>query len=251
MGLVRYTDDILAAVDRWDGVLSRPSDESRERPEGVQVLQSNVLERIFATSYWFMPAVWFGPLIGYGLFRSLTDETLALGWTPTLFVAGVLFWTLTEYLLHRWLFHLRPGGPWRPSKLRLFMIHGYHHEFPDDPLRLVAPPVMSWPIGAVILGGFYVLAGPHLCWGLIAGTASGYIAYDWIHYYLHHGRPRTRAGRFLKRYHLEHHYKDQTSHFGISSPLWDLVFQTFKAKTVKAKTVKAKTVKPGLVGQQH
>ncbi|MBW2459003.1 MAG: sterol desaturase family protein [Deltaproteobacteria bacterium] len=235
MALVSYTDDILAAVDRWDGVLRRPSEESRQRPEGVQVLKSSVLERIFATSYWFMPAVWFGPIIGYGLYRSVADPTLSPGWTVTLFVVGVLFWTLTEYVLHRGLFHLRPGGWWRPSKLRLFMIHGYHHEYPNDRMRLVAPPIMSWPIGAVILGGFILVAGPHLCWGLIAGTATGYLAYDWIHFYTHHAKPRTRVGRFLQRYHLEHHYKDQDSHFGISSPLWDLAFRTFRAQDAAAR----------------
>ncbi len=226
MGLVQYTDDILAAVDRWDGVLRRPTEEGRKHPEGVQVLKSNLLEAIFATSRWYKPAVWFGPIIAYALYRSIVDASLALWMTPLLFLAGVLFWTLTEYVLHRGLFHLRPGAWWKPSKLKLFMIHGYHHEYPNDKLRLVAPPSMSWSIGAVLIPAFYFGVGEPYCWALIAGIATGYIAYDWVHYYTHHAKPTTRLGRFIKRYHLAHHYKDQSSHYGISSPLLEVVFGT-------------------------
>lgn len=63
-----------------------------------------------------------------------------------------------------------------------------------------------------------------LAW--FAGTVTGYIVYDWVHCYTHHCRPTKRIGKFIRRYHMEHHYRDHDSHFGISSPLWDYIFGT-------------------------
>ena len=93
-------------------------------------------------------------------------------------------------------------------------------------MRLVAPFFASWIGGALFLGLYALAFGSPYCWPLFAGTGIGYVAYDSIHYYTHHARPRTRLGKAIKRYHLQHHYRDPTSHFGISSPLWDVVFRT-------------------------
>src|SRR6185503_18592837 len=103
-----------------------------------------------------------------------------------------------EYLLHRFLFHMRAETP--EQKFRAFMVHGYHHEFPNDKLRLVAPPLMSWPIGLVVFLIYYYAFGVGTWWPVFAGTLTGYIAYDWIHYYTHHFRPRNRVGKWLKQY---------------------------------------------------
>ena len=59
-----------------------------------------------------------------------------------------------------------------------------------------------------------------------AGLAMAYVAYERLHLWTHHGRARTRPGRYLKRYHMEHHYKDSARSFGVSSPVWDWVFGT-------------------------
>jgi sterol desaturase/sphingolipid hydroxylase (fatty acid hydroxylase superfamily) len=82
-----------------------------------------------------------------------------------------------------------------------------------------------------VLAAEYILAGSYYSRMLYAGTVLGYITYDWMHYYTHHFRPTTRLGKFLRRYHMEHHYKDSESHFGISSPLWDWVFRTVERPT--------------------
>jgi sterol desaturase/sphingolipid hydroxylase (fatty acid hydroxylase superfamily) len=82
----------------------------------------------------------------------------------------------------------------------------------------------------VIAAAYFALLGPFHWLSWFAGTSAGYITYDWVHYYTHHFRPKTRFGRYLRRYHMEHHYRDSDSHFGISSPLWDWVFGTAKSK---------------------
>jgi sterol desaturase/sphingolipid hydroxylase (fatty acid hydroxylase superfamily) len=105
-------------------------------------------------------------------------------------------------------------------------------------MRLVAPLLLSIPIGLVIAAVYVLAFGTHAWLTWFAGTAIGYITYDWMHYYTHHFRPTTRLGKFLRRYHMEHHYKDSESHFGISSPLWDWVFGTAKGRDEAAEPVR-------------
>ena len=60
---------------------------------------------------------------------------------------------------------------------------------------------------------------------LFTGIIAGYLAYDCLHFALHH----WQSGRWLpwlaqlRRTHLRHHFVDQQHSFGISSPLVDLV----------------------------
>ncbi len=56
----------------------------------------------------------------------------------------------------------------------------------------------------------------------------GYLGYDWMHYYTHHAVPKNRFGKFMRRFHLEHHFKTSTRQFGLSSPIWDYVFRSFR-----------------------
>ena len=71
------------------------------------------------------------------------------------------------------------------------------------------------------------LLGAHLHYPFFAGLVSGYVWYDLTHYYLHHAVPRTAAGRWLRKYHLVHHFQTPGVRYGITSPLWDHVFRTF------------------------
>ncbi|HEU5310976.1 MAG TPA: sterol desaturase family protein, partial [Candidatus Eisenbacteria bacterium] len=61
---------------------------------------------------------------------------------------------------------------------------------------------------------------------LFAGLLTGYLVYDMTHYATHHLTMKWGFLKFLKRYHLLHHYKTPDDRFGISSPLWDFVFGT-------------------------
>lgn len=227
MSLFSYSRELRDAVNAWPGIMSAPSPANRKRVS-IRVMQNGFLEKFFASAHPITPGIWFLPIVGYGLYVGFTGGRVAPWAVPLWWVLGVLAWSLFEYVLHRYLFHMVPK-PTFESKFRVFMMHGYHHEFPNDKLRLVAPPLMSWPLGAAIGLLYYFAAGPQLWWVLFSGTSAGYLAYDWIHYYTHHFRPKTRLGTFLRRYHMEHHFKDQTTHFGISMPLWDLVFRTYSA----------------------
>ena len=60
----------------------------------------------------------------------------------------------------------------------------------------------------------------------MSGLLVGYIIYDMVHYYTHHAKPKSRIGKYLKRYHLAHHHKEPDLLFGVRNPLWDIVFRT-------------------------
>jgi dihydroceramide fatty acyl 2-hydroxylase len=169
-----------------------------------------------------VPAVLYGPVIvllaAFALDRMSFLETLA--WAAL----GYALWTLTEYWLHRVVFH------WEPehgvgAKLH-WLIHGVHHEHPNDPNRLVMPPSASLPLAAIFLVVYRVVLGAPAWLGVSAGFLAGYVVYDTMHWYLHHRIPHSRLGRRLRELHLRHHFQDDTRGFGISAPYWDRIFRT-------------------------
>jgi sterol desaturase/sphingolipid hydroxylase (fatty acid hydroxylase superfamily) len=226
------TENLIETVDRWDGTLLGPS-AANKRVESVSVFRSEWFEKHFATAHAAMPGIWWGPVVVGALYLASRDVRFSwLSCTGT-FVAGFVLWTLLEYVLHRFWMHHPPSEDF-DSKLKAFMVHGYHHEFPNDRMRLVAPLILSAPIALIIAVVYVSLLGRYFGTVLFAGTLLGYLAYDWVHYYTHHFRPTTRLGKFLRRYHMEHHYRDSESHYGISSPLWDWVFGTATSKVKRA-----------------
>jgi sterol desaturase/sphingolipid hydroxylase (fatty acid hydroxylase superfamily) len=144
------------------------------------------------------------------------------------FAGGWLFWTLTEYWLHRIVFHFDADNEW--AHRFHFMIHGVHHDHPNDPLRLVMPPGASIPLASIFLLIFWSLL-PGGSWMVFAsGFLAGYLTYDMLHFHVHHHRPRTALGRKLRELHMRHHFQDHSTGFGVSAPFWDHVFGT-KPKT--------------------
>jgi sterol desaturase/sphingolipid hydroxylase (fatty acid hydroxylase superfamily) len=139
-------------------------------------------------------------------------------------LAGYVVWTLFEYWLHRLVFHFEPEQG-IGAKLH-WMIHGVHHDHPNDPMRLVMPPSVSVPLSLGFYGLFVLAAGTD--WGLaiFSGFLAGYLAYDMLHYHTHHHVPRTRLGRKLRELHMRHHFQDHHTGYGVSAPYWDHVFGT-------------------------
>jgi dihydroceramide fatty acyl 2-hydroxylase len=177
----------------------------------------------------FVPALVFGPVIG--LLAGLTFAQASLAGGLAGLVGGYGLWTLAEYWIHRSLFHIEPRS--RTGERVHFIIHGVHHDHPNDPLRLVMPPVVSIPVAVVFFAVAYASAGAPLAYSLSAGFYGGYLAYDLLHYSLHHTRPRSRLGRRLHELHMRHHFEDDTRGFGVSAPWWDTIFRTASSRTKK------------------
>jgi sterol desaturase/sphingolipid hydroxylase (fatty acid hydroxylase superfamily) len=167
------------------------------------------------------------PLVVYGpggiLLAALAIQGLGLGTTVASYLGGLILWTLVEYAVHRVSFHHTPATPGQVAYG--YLIHGVHHAYPDDSRRWVMPVVVTVPISTAIGVAFWLTFGR--VWpAVLGGLLHGYLAYDLIHYAVHSGRSATRIGRYLRQYHLAHHYATPDRRFGVSSPLWDLVFRT-------------------------
>ena len=170
------------------------------------------------------PLLLWGPIVLWLIWRSFAIHHLRVAAVVGFALLGLFIWSVSEYLLHRYLFHMRPAGPFR-TRLQ-FMIHGLHHDDPIDPTRLVLPPVPTCLGAVVFFTVFRVLLGPVRAEPVFAFFAVGYLLYDYIHYACHRFNPGTRVGRALKRHHMLHHYATPDARWGVSSPLWDHVFRT-------------------------
>jgi sterol desaturase/sphingolipid hydroxylase (fatty acid hydroxylase superfamily) len=170
------------------------------------------------------PFVVYVPLLLYMLYRCRALHGLGVGVIAGMFLTGVLTWTFAEYVLHRWVFHWVNDTAW--GKRVHFLLHGVHHDFPSDKDRLVMPLLTSVPFAIIFYALFHFAFGAQLGDAVYAGFALGYLCYDGTHYAVHHFKQTSRVGRFLKRHHMLHHHADHDGGFGVSSPLWDLVFRT-------------------------
>ncbi|MBT2509810.1 sterol desaturase family protein [Streptomyces sp. ISL-98] len=79
---------------------------------------------------------------------------------------------------------------------------------------------------AAVAWAFQTSTGTGLGCAATSGFTVGYVIYDTLHYYLHHHRPTSRIGRSLRRRHMQHHFRDNRTGFGVSCPYWDYVFGT-------------------------
>ncbi len=203
--------------DMNDGSVKR-TDVLRASPPMFESRVLDALSRVHPV----VPILIFVPAIL--LMGAWSLEQVSVASTIILFLAGYATWTLFEYWLHRIVFHFEPEDG-LGARMH-WIIHGVHHDHPNDPMRLVMPPAVSIPLGAIVFGVMYLVVGSRYAPGLGAGFFAGYLVYDMMHYYLHHFRPHGRLGRMLRERHMRHHFQDDTRGFGISAPYWDEVFRT-------------------------
>ncbi len=206
-----------------------PIDTNRNA-EPIRLFKSDFLEFFTHISPVSIVVMWL-PVAAFLLIYSIST---AAGpsfpvYIPLGFGVGLFLWSLAEYSLHRFLFHHKPKSP-RQERI-FFMFHGIHHAQPQVKTRLVMPLPVSIPLAAVFFGFFYLVCGllfksPEWVAPLMAGFLIGYLAYDLTHYATHHFPMRRGYGKYIKRYHMQHHYKDPGTRFGVSSPVWDWVFHT-------------------------
>jgi len=190
------------------------------------MFESRLLD-FFSRVHPAVPVAIFGPGVAVLVVWSLSVQSVLV--TLALAVGGYALWTLFEYWLHRIVFHFEPQDGF--GARMHWIIHGVHHDHPNDPMRLVMPPAVSVPLGGAVFGLLYLAFGPGYAPGLGAGFFLGYLVYDMMHYYLHHFTPRGRLGRMLRERHMRHHFQDDTKGFGISAPYWDEVFGTSSRAT--------------------
>ena len=205
------------------------------RRERARIFRHRVAESLTRSH----PAVPFALLSPVLVLCMMSARLDGVGWGVMLlaFASGLFAWTMFEYLLHRFVLHFPIRGP--RSRLAAFLLHGHHHVDSRDPNRLVATPWMWGGASLFFLALSWLILGEPRWQPLFAGVMTGYLIYEFVHWSAHHREPKTAAGRWLRRYHLRHHFEDHRNGFGISSPLWDIVFRTTRFDRKAAKKIHA------------
>jgi sterol desaturase/sphingolipid hydroxylase (fatty acid hydroxylase superfamily) len=171
-----------------------------------------------------VPPLLYLPVVTVCLVLAIGRENLGVLEVAGVFVLGLVFWTLAEYLLHRFVFHFEPDTRW--GRRLHFIIHGVHHDYPHDPMRLVMPPSVSVPLATLVFLGFRLVLGPAWSLPFFAGFLIGYLIYDMTHFHIHHHRSDNKLSLALRRYHYRHHFQQSDRGYGVTSSFWDRVFRT-------------------------
>jgi len=194
----------------------------------IRLFQSNFLEFFTHISPITITVIWL-PIAILLLISPVFTGSL-IGWDSlAAFAIGLFIWTLAEYTLHRFVFHFPPKTP-RMERIT-FLFHGVHHAQPQCKTRLVMPPVVSIPLALLFYALFTWIIGsvldtPGWVNPIMSGFLVGYLIYDLTHYATHHWPMRSGYAKYIKRYHMQHHYKSPDARYGVSSPIWDYVFKT-------------------------
>jgi dihydroceramide fatty acyl 2-hydroxylase len=201
--------------------------------EPIRLFKSDFLEFFTHISPITVLVVWL-PILFYFLVRTI--QNIHPGGFPWYIlislIIGLFLWTFAEYTLHRFVFHFHSTSPL--GQRITFLFHGIHHAQPQCKTRLVMPFMVSIPMALPFLGLFYLILGyllkiPQWIDPMFAAFIAGYLVYDMTHYATHHFPMHSGYAKFVKRYHMQHHYKTPNQRFGVSSPLWDMVFKTMPA----------------------
>jgi len=143
-------------------------------------------------------------------------------------VVGAVTFYFSEYGFHRFGFHAEPSRFPFVRKLQ-HRLHYDHHVEPDRLDLLFLPVWFLVPTLAVTVFGYAVLFGWAAVASAIFGVMLAIFHYEWVHYVAHIPyQPHTRIGRWLKQYHLRHHYISEKFWFGVSNPAMDFVGRTYK-----------------------
>ena len=204
-----------------------PKEKSRLFKNSALELLTKTTPGITFTLY---PSVGIGIIISNFYYGTLDPVALA-----SFVVGGIFFWTLFEYLMHRYFFHFVTDIP--ILKRMLYMMHGAHHDYPNDDDRLIMPPLPWLTIAAILFFGFRFLLGD-FAFGFIPGMIFGYLGYIFIHYKIHTKNPPKMLKKVLL-HHALHHHKYNDKAFGVSSTFWDHVFGTMPPKEEGKKAARA------------
>jgi 4-hydroxysphinganine ceramide fatty acyl 2-hydroxylase len=190
----------------------------------------NLKERLYRfRSFWIFPIVAF-VLLHFSL---RVEAKRSAGELFVLFLSGVLAWTLLEYGLHRFVFHVQI--PLRNPRLRELVnaSHLSHHASPRDPTKVLVQPLYGLVISAMLYGLIYAaVRSPLSATVVMIGIWTGFLYYEAVHYRVHFSLSPSGLIARQRRSHFFHHFTNNKRCFGVTSPLWDYVFgTTFSERT--------------------
>ncbi len=193
------------------------------KDETVRMFKSDFFEAL-SKVHFTVPLYIYVPVIIFFLYKSIGQFHLSFINIVVYILFGAFIWTITEYTLHRFIFHF-PAKSEFGKKIH-FIFHGVHHDYPSDSKRLVMPPSVSIPLALLFYYLFNAILGEILVAPFFIGFIFGYLVYDLSHYAIHHYNMHSKLLLAIKNHHMRHHFQDSEKGFGVSSPLWDKIIGT-------------------------
>ena len=200
-----------------------PKNFVSNKDETLRMFQNIFLEAL-TRIHFLIPVYIFLPVIFFMGYLSVFEYHLSFIMIVLMITCGLAVWTLTEYVLHRFIFHWELPG--KIGQRIHFIFHGVHHDYPSDSKRLVMVPTISIPLAALFYFLFWFIFGSMLVSPFFIGFIVGYLIYDMTHYAVHHFNLKSPFWLEMKNHHMRHHYMDAEHGYGVSSKIWDYVFRT-------------------------
>ena len=188
----------------------------------IRMFKSNLFEKL-SKVHFTVPLYIFIPVILFFSYRSFANGIGLLNFC-LYFLIGLAVWSITEYSLHRYIFHYQPSSV-LGQRLH-FIFHGVHHDYPRDKKRLVMPPSASIPLATLFYFLFSLIFSPVHLYAFFPGFILGYLTYDMLHYAMHHYNFKSGLMKKIKHHHMLHHYLDPEKGYGVSSSIWDKVMHS-------------------------
>jgi len=192
------------------------------------MFKSPVLERLTKTSPTITLSTYV-PIMVALLFLGNYVLGLSIGQALLWYFSGLLWWTVMEYFMHRYVYHFVDEREW--TKKFHQMVHGIHHDYPRDEERLFMPPVPGIMYATVFFTVFWIILGKYALY-FMPGLMNGYLMYSFTHWAIHKFQPPKLLAPLWK-HHIMHHYRYPDKAFGVSSMLWDFIFGTMPPKDSK------------------
>jgi sterol desaturase/sphingolipid hydroxylase (fatty acid hydroxylase superfamily) len=188
---------------------------------GTRLFISEVAEILSRWPWWYIYLLWV-PLCAW----LMVVFNGSNGWyfLAIMYLVGLVAWQILEYMLHRFVFHFKTNK--MISNYAHFLVHGLHHLIPTEYDRLTFPPAFSLPLSVVIFYISYYVGSMKLDW-FFSGLICGYLIYDTIHFLIHYvTSKKIPLFDYMKKRHDIHHYVDSECNFGVTTPIFDLLFGT-------------------------
>lgn len=187
--------------------------------------------------------------VGFLLMAALTTWAIAQATSPlptilVLFLIGLGIFFPSEYIVHRGMFHYFAD---KRAGAVLSKQHVEHHKRPDDLDYLFNDPRISVSFGTLYFVIYWAITrdiGQSAALSL--GNFTGLLYYEHVHFAAHRpgSRPWTPWSRFMKKFHLWHHFKHEKKWFGVTSPVFDYAFRSNADQTKVEPSPTVRTLVP-------
>jgi 4-hydroxysphinganine ceramide fatty acyl 2-hydroxylase len=200
-----------------------------EKPDNLgsaHMFSNPMLERMSRTHI-SIPITMFLVLACISYYVGYTETEISVGTGLLICLAGLVFFTFVEYMMHKYFFHMDHDTPMK-DKIQ-YSVHGVHHDYPKDKDRLAMPPFVSAAYSVILYLIFTLIMG-EFAYYFLPGFLIGYAGYLSVHFIVHAYQPPKNFLKALWVNHAIHHYKNPDSRFGVSTPLWDYILGTMPKK---------------------